>query len=332
MCGQVFLCASAPSDPCSDNMVTNRLCRFVSQTALTHACTLVPPAPVEILRRCVYVAVVGCLKTQLWIYVSAGQMCVQMLETCKRGVHLCGMMRLMVQLLVYSSVCTAWLKKDGTYLQGSLSKTYVLTFYLLFSWSFPCLIIRVCLFNNNAPFVKIAPFLQKHQNWEKENEKKIEPNVLPTEKHFSTCCLPSTLLFWLVWENWQIKVSQQQMPTFALKLHSRAKTPERALCSINNVWLQEAVAGQCHKATRGSKHEQQLQNEGRILGITVKWPSCNNPCRSAALALKNAAVWPGQRQIYHCSYRRNTATSQTLQTGQHLMLNFPPKKTNFTLF
>lgn len=294
MCSQVFLCASAPSDPCSDNMVTNRLCRFVSQTALTHGCTLVPPAPVEILRRCVYVAVVGCLKTQLWIYVSAGQMCVQMLETCKCGVHLCGMMRLMVQLLVYSSVCTAWLKKDGIYLQGSLYIcSHFLSVVFLIISSCCRLIIRAFLFNNNAPFVKIAPFLQKHQNWEKGDEEKIEPNFLPTEKQFSTCCLPSTLLFWLVWENWQIKVSQQQMPTFALKLHSRAKTPERALCSINNVWLQEAVAGQSHMATRGSRDEQQLQNEGR-----------------------------------------NAATSQTLQTGQHLALNFQKKKkkTNLTLF
>lgn len=151
---------------------------------------------------------------------------------------------------------------------------------------------------------KLHFFRKKTSELRKGGDKKIEPNFLPTEKQFSICCLPSTLLFRLVWENWRIKVSQQQMLTFALKIHTRAKTLERALCSINNVWVQEAVAGRRHMATRGSGDEQQLQNKGRILGITVKWPSRNNPCRSAVLAVKNAALWPGQRQIHHCSHRR----------------------------
>lgn len=170
-------------------------------------------------------------------------------------------------------------------------------------------------FNHNAPFVQIAPFLQKHPSWEKGGDNKIEPNFLPTEKQFSLCCLPSTPSFWLVWENLRIKVSRQQMPTFALKIHKRAKTLERALCSINNVSVREAFAGRRHVATRGSGDEQQRQNEGRILGITVKWPSRNNPCRSAVLAATNAALWPGQRQIHHCSHIYITESANWSTSG-----------------
>lgn len=65
----------------------------------------------------------------------------------------------------------------------------------------------------------------------------------------------------------------------------------------------------------------------RNLGITVKWPSCNNPRRSAVLAVTNAALWPGQRQIHHFSHRLNVATSQSRQTSQHFDTQFP--KRNF---
>lgn len=117
-------------------------------------------------------------------------------------------------------------KKGCIYLQGSLSSKHM--FYHL---SVVFLIISLCChlvihieltiifpFNNDAPFVQIAPllsYINKAENtgWQ-ENWAKF-PSPLKSSLASSAVC--HRLLFWLVWENWRIQVSQQQLPKFAWK-------------------------------------------------------------------------------------------------------------------